>query len=74
MVRHVGRHVRLVMVDNHRLGLRVVRGVVAVVVRRGPNGVRRVAIDIPHRRTSHKDRTNDIVITIQIRIADHLYV
>ena len=74
MVRHVRRHVCLVMVDNHRFRLRVIRRVVAVVVRRRPNGVRRMSIHVPHRRTLHEDRTNDIVITVQVRIAYHLYV
>jgi hypothetical protein len=29
--------------------------------------------DIPQRRTFNEDRTNDVVISVQVRITDHLY-
>ena len=74
MVRHVGAHIRLIVVQVHRFGFRVIRWEIAIVIRRRPNGVVRMTEHIPHRRAFDKYRTNNVVIAVQIAITDHLYI
>lgn len=72
MVRHVGIDVRLIVIQIDRLRLRVVRREGTVVVRGRPAHVVQATIDIPHRRTLDEDRTNDVVVAVQIAITDDL--
>ena len=74
MIRHIGVHVGLIMTQVHRFGLRVIRGEIAVVVRRNPHLIRRTTVSVPHRRTFDKHRAHDIVISIQITVSYHLYI
>lgn len=71
---HVGIDVRLIVVQVHRFGFRVIRWEIAIVIRRRPNGVVRMTEHIPHRRAFDKYRTNNVVIAVQIAITDHLYI
>lgn len=72
MVRHIGIHIRLIVIQINRLRACVIRRIVVIIIRRNPYSVRCTAEDIPQRRTLHKHRTNDVVITVQIAVADHL--
>lgn len=74
MVRHVGAHIRLIVVQVHRFGFRVIRREIAIVIRRRPDGVVSTTEHIPHRRTLNEYRTNNVVIAVQIAITDHLYI
>lgn len=70
---HVRTDISLVVVQIDGSRFRVIRRVVTVVIRRRPNGITRMTEDIPQRRTFNEDRTNDVVISVQVRITDHLY-
>ena len=74
MVRHVGAHIRLIVVQVHRFGFRVIRREITIVIRRSPDGVVSTTEHIPQRRTLNEYRTNDVVITVQIAVADHLHI
>lgn len=71
---HVGIDVRLIVVQVHRFGFRVIRWEIAIVIRRRPNGVVSTTEHIPQRRAFDKYRTNNVVIAVQIAITDHLYI
>ena len=47
MVRHISLHIRLIMVDIHRLRLRVIRRESPIIIRRRPNGICRTTIGSP---------------------------
>ena len=74
MVRHVGRHIGLIVIQINRFRLGVIRREMAVVIRRRPCGIYRSSVDIPHRWTFDKHRTNDIVVAVQVSVTDDLYV
>ena len=74
MIRHIRTYVSLIVVQINRLGFRIVRWEIPVVIRRRPSGVMRIAIHIPHRRTFDEYRPYDIVGAIQIAVADYLHI
>ena len=74
MVRHIGRHIRLVVVQIDRFRLGVVGREIAIVIRRSPYSIGRTAEHIPDRWTFHEHRTDDIVISIQVPITYHLHI
>ena len=74
VIRHIRRHVCLIMVQIDRSRTCVIGRIVVVIIRRTPYGIRCATIDIPHRRTFHKHRTDDIVISVQIAVAHYLYI
>ena len=74
MVRHIGIDISLIVIQIHRLRTCVVRGEIAVIIRRHPNDIARVSVELPHRRAFDEDRTNDIVIAVEPAVADHLHI
>ena len=74
VIRHIRRHVCLIVVQIDRSRTRVIGRIVVVIIRRTPYGIRCATIDIPHRRTFHEHRTDNIVISVQIPVAHHLHI
>mgnify|MGYP007056169037 FL=1 len=74
VVRHIRRHVCLIVVQIDRFRTRVIGRIIVVIIRRTPYGIRCTTIDIPHRRTFHEHRTDNVVITIQITVTHYLYI
>ena len=74
MVGHIRIYIRLIVIqiDGFRLG--VIRRPITIVIRRTPNRITRTAVHFPQRRTLNKDRTDDVVISVQIRITYHFHV
>ena len=73
VVRHIRVHIRLIVVQIDGFRLRVIIRPVAIVIRRSPRVIRRSAEDVPHWRTLDEDRSNHIVVTIQIRVSDDFH-
>lgn len=67
-------HIRLIMTQIHRSRPMVVVGIVVPIIRRTPGVVTRSPPMRKHRRSAHKNRTNIVVHTIDIRRADDLHV
>lgn len=74
VIRHVGIHIRLIMVEVDGFGALVVAGPVVVIIRRVPSHVRRFAEYIPQRRTFDEYRTNDIVGSVEPAVTYHLHI
>lgn len=74
VVRHIRRHVCLIVIQIDRSRARVIGRIVVVIIRRTPYGIRCATIDIPQRRTFHKHRTDDIIVSVQIAVAHHLHI
>ena len=74
MVRHIGIHIRLIVIQVNRFRTRVIVRISAISIRRTPCGIRRTAEDIPKRRTLYEYRTNDVVIAVQITVTYHLNI
>ena len=74
MVAHIGRHIRLIVIQVNRFRLYVIRWEIAVVVRRPPYNISRTSVHIPHHRTLDEHRTYHIVRSIEPTVTHHLYI
>lgn len=76
VVRHVSVHIRMIVAVMTRSAVVVIRREMRIVIRRRPAGVVIIitTIAVEQRRTANEYRLNDVVVAVDIRVADHLYI
>jgi hypothetical protein len=74
VIRHIGIHIRLIMVEVDGFGALVVAWPVVIIIRRVPSHIRRFAEYIPQRRAFHEYGTHDVVGSVEPTVTYDLHI
>jgi len=74
IMRHIRRHVCLIMRQIDRLRLGIIGRIIAIIIRRCPYLIHRSAVHIPYGRTLDKDRTHNIIGAIEPAVTHYLHI